>query len=187
MYGGDMMIVNRAYKFRLYPSVEQIILINKTFGCARLVYNHYLNKKQEFYKETKESLSLYDCIKDLKELSIERPFLKEVDSMSLRCALFDLEDSYKNFFKQNKRYPKYKSKYDKNTYRTNYIKNTYKGKEYENIASIWLLSVLNDSMYILTNTDKRSVFDFTFCIKTLASRNKGEISFEYSGLVIFAE
>ena len=53
--------------------------------------------------------------------------------MSLRCALFDLDDSYKNFFKQNKGYPKYKSKYDKNTYRTNYIKNTYKGKEYENI------------------------------------------------------
>ncbi len=133
MYGGDMMIINRAYKFRLYPSVEQIVLINKTFGCVRLVYNYYLNKKQELYKETKENLSLYDCIKDLKELSIERPFLKEVDSMSLRCSLFDLDDSYKNFFKQNKGYPKYKSKYDKNTYRTNYIKNTYKGKEYENI------------------------------------------------------
>ena len=133
MYGGDMMIINRAYKFRLYPSVKQIILINKTFGCVRLVYNYYLNKKQEFYKETKESLSLYDCIKDLKELSIEKSFLKEVDSMPLRCALFDIEDSYKNFFKQNKGYPKYKNKYDKNTYRTNYIKNTYKGKEYENI------------------------------------------------------
>ena len=127
------MIINRAYKFRLYPNEKQMILINKTFGCVRLVYNYYLNKKQELYKETKETLSLYDCINDLKKLSIERPFLKEVDSMSLRCALFDLEDSYKNFFKHNKGYPKYKSKYGKNTYRTNYIKNTYKGKEYENI------------------------------------------------------
>lgn len=127
------MKINKAYKFRLYPDDEQKVLINKTFGCVRLVYNYYLNKEQELYKETKDSLSLYDCIKNLKELSIERPFLKEVDSMSLRCALFDLDDSYKNFFKQNKGYPKYKSKYDKNTYRTNYIKNTYKGKEYENV------------------------------------------------------
>ena len=41
------MLINRAYKFRLYPTNEQKELINKTFGCSRLVYNYYLNKKQE--------------------------------------------------------------------------------------------------------------------------------------------
>ena len=127
------MIINRAYKFRLYPNLEQMILINKTFGCSRLVYNHYLNKKQTLYKEEKKSLSAQDTISDLKNLYIEYPFLKEVDSMSLRCALFDLDNSYQKFFKEKKGYPRYKSRYEKNSYRTNYIKNTYKGKIYENI------------------------------------------------------
>ena len=86
------MIINRAYKFRLYPNLEQMILINKTFGCSRLVYNYYLNKKQTLYKEEKKSLSAQDTISDLKNLYIEYPFLKEVDSMSLRCALFDLDN-----------------------------------------------------------------------------------------------
>ena len=52
--------------------------------------------------------------------------------MALSTAIFDLEDAFKNFYK-TKNYPRYKSKYKKNTYRTNYIKNTYKDKIYENI------------------------------------------------------
>ena len=31
------------YKFRIYPNDEQIILLNKSFGCARFIYNYYLN------------------------------------------------------------------------------------------------------------------------------------------------
>ena len=127
------MKINKAYKFRIYPTNNQKILINKIFGCTRLVYNYYLNKKQELYKNEKKSLSSYDCIKDLKNLYIEYPFLKEIDSMSLRCALFDLDDSYKRFFNEKKGYPKYKSKYDKNSYRTNFVTSMYKNKTYENI------------------------------------------------------
>ncbi|MBT2290193.1 helix-turn-helix domain-containing protein, partial [Paenibacillus albidus] len=33
------MVVNRAYKFRIYPTPEQATLINKTIGCARFVFN----------------------------------------------------------------------------------------------------------------------------------------------------
>ena len=127
------MKINKAYKFRLYPTNEQKILINKTFGCTRLVYNYYLNKKQELYKSEKKNLSSYDCIKDLKNLYLQYSFLKEVDSMSLRCALFDLDNSYQKFFKEKMGYPKYKSKFDKNSYRTNFITNAYKNKIYENI------------------------------------------------------
>lgn len=127
------MKINKAYRFRLYPTNEQILLINKTFGCTRLVYNYYLNRKQELYKSEKKNLSSYDCIKDLKNLYVQYPFLKEVDSVSLRCVLFDLDNSYQKFFKEKKGYPKYKSKFDKNSYRTNFITNVYKNKIYENI------------------------------------------------------
>ena len=53
--------------------------------------------------------------------------------MSLRCAIFDLEDAYKGFYKGIRTYSNFKSKYDKNSYRTNLVTNTYKGKQYENI------------------------------------------------------
>ncbi|WP_159431722.1 helix-turn-helix domain-containing protein, partial [Atopostipes suicloacalis] len=44
------MKIHKAYKFRLYPNKEQAILINKTIGCSRFVYNHFLNQWNETYK-----------------------------------------------------------------------------------------------------------------------------------------
>ena len=123
----------KAYKFRLYLSNEQRILVDKTFGCTRLIYNHYLNMKQKEYEETKTIKSTFECIKDLKNLYVEKPFLKEVDSMSLRCAIFDLEDAYKRFYNKTGNYPRFKNKFGKNSYRTNYITSEYKGTKYENI------------------------------------------------------
>jgi len=128
-----IMIINKAYKFRLYPNKEQKELINKTFGCTRLVYNYYLNKKQELYKEKKTSISRNDIIKDIINLYNMYPFLKEVDRMALNNSLFDLDNSYNKFFKEHTGYPKFKRKYDKNSYRTNLITSSYKDKIYENI------------------------------------------------------
>ena len=122
------MNIYKSYQFRLYPNDSQIIMIQKTFGCTRLVYNHYLEKRK------KEDLTCYDTTKDLPNLYLEYPFLKEVDSCSLRCSLFDLEDAFKRFIKHQNNYPKFKGKYSsKRSYRTNYITSTYKERKYENI------------------------------------------------------
>ena len=122
------MNMYKSYQFRLYPNDSQIIMIQKTFGCTRFVYNHYLEKRK------KEHLTCFDMIKDLPNLYSEYPFLKEVDSCSLRCSLFDLEDAFKRFIKHQNNYPKFKGKYSsKRSYRTNYITSTYKGRKYENI------------------------------------------------------
>ena len=127
------MLINKAYKFRLYPSQSQKELINKTFGCTRLVYNYYLDKKIKEYENNKHSLSCYDCIKDLRNLYLKYPFLKEIDSISLRCSLFNLDNAYQKFFKEKIRYPKFKSKFNKNSFRTNIITIEYKGRTYYNI------------------------------------------------------
>ena len=127
------MLINKAYKFRLYPNQNQKELINKTFGCTRLVYNYYLDKKINEYKTNKKSISSYECIKDLKNLYNDYPFLKEVDSMSLRCSLFNLDNAYNKFFKDKFGYPKFKSKFNKNSFRTNMITSEYKGRTYYNI------------------------------------------------------
>ena len=118
----------RAFHFRLYPALEQQRLIHKTFGCVRFVYNYFLSYQKEH--GVKKS---YDLCKELKNLLNQYVFLKEVDSCALRCAVFNLEDAYKNFFAKRSDYPKYKSKYSYQSYRTNCIRGSYKGKEYSNI------------------------------------------------------
>ena len=118
----------KAYKFRLYPNDSQKELLNKTFGCTRFIYNHFLNEcKENGYQKS------YDMCKKLKEIEIEYPFLKEIDSCSLRNSIFNLEDSYKNFFAKRSGYPKFKSKFDKQSYRTTCIRSNYKGNYYSNI------------------------------------------------------
>ena len=124
----------KAYRFRLYPTTNQIELIHKTFGCTRVVYNHYLEKQKALYDEGKDSLSCFDMIKDLKNFQVERPYLKEVDSCSLRCSLFNLDDAFKRWYKGQGGYPKFKGKYNsKRSYRTNCISSTYKDKTYQSI------------------------------------------------------
>ena len=106
----------KAYKFRLYPSEKQTILIHKTFGCVRLVYNYYLAKQQ------KEGIKkAFTNCNDLKYLQEEKTFLKEVDSCALRCAIFNLEDANNNYLAKRSNYPVFKSKYAKQSYRTNCI------------------------------------------------------------------
>ena len=124
----------RAYRFRMYPTANQRELIQKTFGCTRLVYNHYLEKQKSLYKDGKDALSCFDMIRDLKNLQVARPYLKEVDSCSLRCSLFNLDDAFKRWYKGQGEYPKFKGKYNsKRSYRTNCISNTYNGKTYQSI------------------------------------------------------
>ena len=119
----------KAYKFRLYPTDEQKIFINKNFGCGRCIFNYYLNDiKENGYKDA------YTCIKDYtSKLKYEKPFLQEVDSIMLRKKLFSLEDSIKRFYNNGFGYPKFKSKFDKNSYTTSAVYNKYKDKEYCNI------------------------------------------------------
>ena len=118
----------KTYKFRLYPSEKQTILIHKTFGCVRLVYNYYLAKQQE------EGITkAFTNCNNLKYLQKEKQFLKKIDSCALRCAFFNLEDAYNNYLAKRSNYPIFKSKYAKQSYRTNCMTNTYKNKTYSNI------------------------------------------------------
>ncbi len=116
------------YRFRMYPNDSEKGLIHKTFGCYRFIYNYFLNQcKTSGYHKA------FDMIKELPFLEKEYPWLREVDSCSLRCAIFNLEDAYRNFFSKRSSYPTFKSKWSRQTYRTNCIRSTYKGKEYQSI------------------------------------------------------
>ncbi|WP_277631394.1 RNA-guided endonuclease TnpB family protein, partial [Atopococcus tabaci] len=104
------MIVNKAYKFRLYPNKEQQILINKTFGCSRFVFNHFLAKWDNTYKETGKGLTYNSCSAQLTQLKKELTWLKEVDSIAIQSSLKNLADAYSRFFKKQNDKPRFKSK-----------------------------------------------------------------------------
>jgi putative transposase len=104
------MLVNKAYKFRIYPTKEQEILITKTFGCSRFVFNHFLAKWNETYQETGKGLTYNSCSHQLTQLKKELVWLKEVDSIALQSSLKNLADAYSRFFKKQNDKPRFKSK-----------------------------------------------------------------------------
>ena len=70
--------MNIAYRFRIYPTEEQKILLGKTFGCCRFLYNQMLDDKIREYEKTKKMLKHTPAM-----YKREYPFLKEVDSLAL--------------------------------------------------------------------------------------------------------
>ena len=99
----------KGFKFRIYPTDEQIKLINKTFGCCRLVYNDALSRRSKAYSRRKESLSCTTLKNNLPSMKKRLSFLKEVDSTALQQSIMMMDDAYHNFFKGSG-FPKYKSK-----------------------------------------------------------------------------
>ena len=123
--------MEKAYKFRLYPNKTQEILIQKTFGCVRFVYNYFLDKRITAYKEDKVTLTFNKCSKELTKLKQELIWLKEPDKCSLQNALKNLDIAFQNFFnRENVGYPKFKSKKNRyKSYRTSFTHNniTFEG------------------------------------------------------------
>ena len=104
------MLINKAYKFRIYPTKEQEILIAKTIGCSRFVFNRFLGRWNDTYKETGKGLTYHSCSAKLTKLKKEFVWLKEVDSIALQSSLKNLSDSYSRFFKKQNKAPRFKSK-----------------------------------------------------------------------------
>lgn len=109
----------RAYKYRIYPTDEQKLLLAKTFGCCRFVYNWALNLKIEAYKQEKKSIGNVELINRMKsELKAAHEWLSEVNSQSLQSALRNLDTAYKNFFRDPHAvgFPKFKSRKSKQSF-----------------------------------------------------------------------
>ncbi len=113
------MKIKKSFKYRLYPTEEQKILLSKHFGSRRFVWNHFLDLRKKVYLENKTNLTYYDNSKSLTELKKQEDFiwLKEVNSQSIQYALRDLEVAYTNFFSKKGKFPRFKSKKDKQSFR----------------------------------------------------------------------
>lgn len=123
-----MTIQNKAYKFRLYPTDDQVQLIRKTFGCVRFVYNKMLAERKEIYETFKDDKEALKKQKNPTPAKYKKEFewLKEVDSLALANAQLNLDKAYKAFFKGNAKFPKFKSKRHKQSYTTNVVNGNIK-------------------------------------------------------------
>jgi putative transposase len=98
------MVIHKAFKFRLYPNVEQQQSLVRQFGACRFVFNHFLRQRIDFYAahkgEKKQGLNYGDTAKMLTELKQQPAFewLKESNSQSLQQALRHLDTAFLNFF-----------------------------------------------------------------------------------------
>ena len=110
--------MNKAYKFRIYPNTEQQIILAKTFGCVRFIYNQMLSDKINHYEETKQKLNNTPA-----QYKSKFPWLKEVDSLALANAQMNLQTAYNSFFRNTKiGFPKFKSKKsNRRSYTTNCV------------------------------------------------------------------
>ena len=127
-----MNYITKSYKFRIYPNESQRILIEKTFGCCRFVYNRYLAKSIEDYKRTGKLNSYSQNSKDYSKLKKKEEFswLKETDASAHQRALKNLDTAYQNFFRRVKQgqkpgFPKFKKK----TYAQSYTTPNLAGKK----------------------------------------------------------
>lgn len=111
----------KGYKYRIYPNNQQIVQIQKTFGCCRFVYNQTLAHRKEMYETKKESMNKISCNNYCNQvLKKEYEWLKEVDKYALTNAIYNMDSAYQKFFKEHTGYPKFKSKHNnKKTYKTN--------------------------------------------------------------------
>ena len=111
--------MKKGLEIRLYPNKEQRVLIDRTLGCSRFVYNHVLAMKKELWEEYK--LSFNPNLKSFKE---EWKFLTKVPSQALANSYMDCMTAFNNFFnslksksKSHQSFPKFHKKGQKDSFR----------------------------------------------------------------------
>jgi putative transposase len=126
----------RAFKYRFYPSPSQELLLRKTLGCSRFVYNHFLALRIQEWTTNQKSVSYNETSSLLTNLKKdeETKWLNEVSSVALQQSLQNLQESYNNFFrglkkKQKVGFPRFKKKSNRNSITLTKSGFTYKNGE----------------------------------------------------------
>lgn len=107
-----MNLVECSYRFRFYPTAQQADLLNRTFGCVRVVYNRARALREAAWTDHKERRGFLQTNAMLTALKKDPAFawLKEVSSVPLQQCLRHLEAAYQRFFLKRARYPQFRRK-----------------------------------------------------------------------------
>jgi len=104
-------MIQKAFKYRLYPNKIQEQKINQNMGCVRYIYNLALETKIKAYEKDGKTLSCFDLITGLlKKEKAEKDWLKQPYSQCLQMSLRNLDNAFTGFFKKKSSFPKFKKK-----------------------------------------------------------------------------
>lgn len=104
--------MEKAYRYRFYPTTEQESLLRRTMGCTRLVYNKALAARTEAWYERQERVSYSQTSSMLTSWKQQEDleFLNEVSCVPLQQGLRHLQTAFTNFFAGRAKYPNFKKK-----------------------------------------------------------------------------
>jgi putative transposase len=112
------MATNYTYKFRLQPNASQASRLSQHFGVCRYVYNHFLDQRNQSYRNTGKGSTYHKDCAALTVLKKELTWISDANSQSLQQELKNLDTSFNRFFKKQARFPKFHSKHkDKQSFR----------------------------------------------------------------------
>jgi len=103
----------KAYRYRIEPEGKQVEFLAKQFGCCRFVYNWALDLKTKAWQKEQKGISIFEVSRQMTLLKKEYPWLSEVASQPLQQSLIHLDRGFTGFFKKKTDYPKFKSKWGK--------------------------------------------------------------------------
>jgi putative transposase len=106
------MKIQKAYKFRFYPTEQQINQLSVEFGNARFVWNHALSMRKKAYERRNETLNYVPLNKHINKLKKTNKFewLNQSTGSVLTQKIIDLDKAYTNFFKHGAKFPRFKKK-----------------------------------------------------------------------------
>jgi len=106
-------MIRKSFKYELFPTETQKVLIEQHFGCCRFVYNWGLEQKIKAY-ELNQKITCFDLIKQLTVLKRKEEYiwLKDVYSQSLQMSIRNLDNAFTTFFKAQNKFPRFKSKHN---------------------------------------------------------------------------
>ena len=107
------MVMLKATKYRIHPTKQQQQHLAQSFGCCRLAWNYALNLTNETYKATGKGLSRFAIQKEITNLKQQHDWMKEPYSQCLQVVALNLSRAFINFFEKRASFPRFKSKYHK--------------------------------------------------------------------------
>ena len=123
----------KAIKIEIKLTENQKIQVNKTIGVERFIYNEYIKYNQEQYKLGNKFVSAFDFSKYINNIyipnNLDKKWIKEVSSKSVKQTMIYGERAFKNFFKGLTSFPKFKKK-GKNDLGAYFYKNNTKDFEF---------------------------------------------------------
>jgi putative transposase len=106
-------VVKRAYKYRFYPTPQQVGLLNRTFGSVRYVYNRALAERSHAWTQEQKRVTFAETCRMLTawKNDPDTAWLYEVSNVALQQGLQHLQHAYVNFWAKRAKYPTFKSRH----------------------------------------------------------------------------